>query len=284
MHRSNGTANTKATKFFRNETKVSLVFPFYNLRNMKPLLRSHHLRPPSPPISRYMYPSQLARVRCEHRSVLNHLPSTVLVNASLSAKLQSPGEREDLEDRRMARGASVSRPNPAPSLAPTENLDMIVEHTLKKLGTHTLRVRTVGFTRGNKVLRRARNAEMRGYRGPLERGIFCFSLDCTLASELDAPATYLLLYLIHSQETCVLRLSRVVPSKSRCWGSLQLPRNTTHRHERTLQGLVLEIMAEYPLSPLVRHDHVTEVFVAKNHEELGLHVSEPSNFRRSPAC
>ncbi|CAM9247688.1 unnamed protein product [Scytosiphon promiscuus] len=73
-------------------------------------------------------------------SVLNHMSSTVLVNASLSAKLQSPTGRADLEDRRMARGASVSRPNPAPLLSPSENLDMIVEHTLGELGTHTLRV------------------------------------------------------------------------------------------------------------------------------------------------
>ncbi|CAM9665395.1 unnamed protein product [Ectocarpus sp. 12 AP-2014] len=73
-------------------------------------------------------------------SVLNHMSTTVLVNASLSAKLQSPTGRADLEDRRTARGASVSRPNPAPLLSPSENLDMIVEHTLEELGTHTLRV------------------------------------------------------------------------------------------------------------------------------------------------
>lgn len=74
-------------------------------------------------------------------SVLNHMASTVLANASLTAKLQSPSGRVDLEDRRTARGASVSRPNPAPSLGPSDNLDMIVEHTLQELGTHTLRVR-----------------------------------------------------------------------------------------------------------------------------------------------
>ncbi|CAM9429438.1 unnamed protein product, partial [Ectocarpus sp. 13 AM-2016] len=73
-------------------------------------------------------------------SVLNHMSTTVLINASLSAKLQSPTGRADLEDRRTARGASVSRPNPAPLLSPSENLDMIVEHTLEELGTHTLRV------------------------------------------------------------------------------------------------------------------------------------------------
>ncbi|CAN0568216.1 unnamed protein product, partial [Ectocarpus sp. 12 AP-2014] len=77
-------------------------------------------------------------------SVLNHMSTTVLVNASLSAKLQSPTGRVDLEDRRMARGASVYRPNPAPLLSPSENLDMIVEHTLEELGTHTLRVRKRG--------------------------------------------------------------------------------------------------------------------------------------------
>ena len=83
--------------------------------------------------------------------MLNHLPSTVLANASLTAKLQSPTGRVDLEDKRTARGASVSRPNPAPLLAPAENLDMIVEHTLEELGTHTLRVseeeRVGGFER-----------------------------------------------------------------------------------------------------------------------------------------
>ncbi|CAM9331025.1 unnamed protein product [Ectocarpus fasciculatus] len=68
------------------------------------------------------------------------MSTTVLVDASLSAKLQSPTGRVDLEDRRTARGASVSRPNPAPLLSPSENLDMIVEHTLEELGTHTLRV------------------------------------------------------------------------------------------------------------------------------------------------
>ncbi|CAN0450842.1 unnamed protein product, partial [Hapterophycus canaliculatus] len=67
------------------------------------------------------------------------MPSTVLVNALLSAKLQSPTGRADLEDRRMARGARASRPNPTPLLSPSENLDMIVEHTLGELGTHTLR-------------------------------------------------------------------------------------------------------------------------------------------------
>ncbi|CAM9647694.1 unnamed protein product, partial [Sphacelaria rigidula] len=73
-------------------------------------------------------------------SVLNHLPATVLVNASLSAKLQSPSARVELEDMRMERGASVARQNPAPALQPSENLDMIVEQTLEELGTHTLRV------------------------------------------------------------------------------------------------------------------------------------------------
>eukprot|EP00903_Cladosiphon_okamuranus_P010481 g9916.t1 len=68
------------------------------------------------------------------------MPTTVLANASLTAKLQSPTGRVDLEDKRTARGASVSRPNPAPLLGPSENLDMIVEHTLEELGTHTLRV------------------------------------------------------------------------------------------------------------------------------------------------
>lgn len=79
--------------------------------------------------------------------------STVLVNTSLSAKLQSPTGRVDLEDRRTARGASVSRPNPAALLSPRENLDMIVEHKLKELGTHTLRVREDRF---GCVLRAAR--------------------------------------------------------------------------------------------------------------------------------
>ena len=74
-------------------------------------------------------------------SVLNHLPSTVLLKASLSAKLQSPSAPVDLEDRRMARGASVARANPASALKPAENLDMIVEHQLVELGTHTLRAR-----------------------------------------------------------------------------------------------------------------------------------------------
>eukprot|EP00752_Nemacystus_decipiens_P010921 g9705.t1 len=68
------------------------------------------------------------------------MPSAVLANASLTAKLQSPTGRMDLEDKRTSRGASVSRPNPAPLLGPSENLDMIVEHTLEELGTHTLRV------------------------------------------------------------------------------------------------------------------------------------------------
>lgn len=68
----------------------------------------------------------------------------MLLNASLSAKLQSPSAPVDLEDRRMARGASVARPNPASALKPAENLDMIVEHQLVELGTHTLRVSARG--------------------------------------------------------------------------------------------------------------------------------------------
>lgn len=98
-----------------------------------------HMIPPHPSAS-------LRRSELPHRllhdsfSVLNHLPSTVLLNASLSAKLQSPSAPIDLEDRRMARGASVARANPASALKPAENLDMIVEHQLVELGTHTLRV------------------------------------------------------------------------------------------------------------------------------------------------
>ena len=73
--------------------------------------------------------------------MLNHLPTTMLLNTSLSAKLQSPSNRIDLQDRRMARGAGSPRPNPAPCLNPSENLDMIVEQTLEELGMHTLRVK-----------------------------------------------------------------------------------------------------------------------------------------------
>lgn len=79
--------------------------------------------------------------RDPRNSVLNHLPGTILVNASLSARLQSPNSRVDLNDMRTERGASVARKNPTPTLHPTENLDMIVEHALEDLGTHTLRVR-----------------------------------------------------------------------------------------------------------------------------------------------
>lgn len=73
-------------------------------------------------------------------SVLNQLPTTTLLNTCLSAKLQSPSNRVDLDDKRMMRGAGSPRPNPAPILRPSENLDMIVEHTLQELGMHTLRV------------------------------------------------------------------------------------------------------------------------------------------------
>ncbi|CAN0010089.1 unnamed protein product [Choristocarpus tenellus] len=78
-------------------------------------------------------------------SVLNQLQSKDLINASLSAKLQSPTDRAELVDVRMARGASTARANPTAALHPSENLDMIVEHTLKELGKHTLRV-TVKFS------------------------------------------------------------------------------------------------------------------------------------------
>lgn len=100
-----------------------------------------NLPPPAAPGSR-----PLLLVTCT-TSVLNHLPGTVLVNASLSAKLQSPSARVELDDMRMERGASVAKQNPAPALRPSENLDMIVEHTLEELGTHTLRVSDfVSFT------------------------------------------------------------------------------------------------------------------------------------------
>ncbi|CAM9706999.1 unnamed protein product, partial [Discosporangium mesarthrocarpum] len=73
-------------------------------------------------------------------SVLNHPQNKPMINTELSAKLQSPSDRTELVDVRMARGAASDRPNPTPVLAPSENLDMIVEHTVLELGTHTLRV------------------------------------------------------------------------------------------------------------------------------------------------
>ncbi|CAM9312855.1 unnamed protein product, partial [Phaeothamnion confervicola] len=77
-------------------------------------------------------------------SVLNHLPGRTLGNVEVNVKLQSPNDRVDLLDRRMERGALSQPLNPAPELQTGENLDMIVEHRLKELGTHTLRV-TVGY-------------------------------------------------------------------------------------------------------------------------------------------
>ncbi|KAG5189454.1 hypothetical protein JKP88DRAFT_301845 [Tribonema minus] len=72
-------------------------------------------------------------------SVLNSV-DTPLVDVDMSAKLQTPSAREDLADRRQDRGGGPPPQNPAPLLLNGQHLDMIVEHTLHELGTHTLRV------------------------------------------------------------------------------------------------------------------------------------------------
>jgi trafficking protein particle complex subunit 13 len=97
-------------------------------------------------------------------SVLNHLQGRQLLDVEITAKLQSPSRRDDLLDKRSARGGSLQQQqqhtNPAPVLSTGQNLDMIVEHTLAELGTHTLRVgvtyREAGAPLGDepKVLRK----------------------------------------------------------------------------------------------------------------------------------
>lgn len=73
-------------------------------------------------------------------SVLNHLPNRTLTDVELSVKLQSPGTKSDLKDKRLERGGGHPPPNPAPFLASGEHIDMVVEQSLTELGVHTLRV------------------------------------------------------------------------------------------------------------------------------------------------
>lgn len=72
--------------------------------------------------------------------VVNHILRQTLLQVELCAKLQGPSGMMDLADCRLKRGAKHQPPNPAPELPTGQSLDMVVEHRLKELGTHTLRV------------------------------------------------------------------------------------------------------------------------------------------------
>ena len=80
----------------------------------------------------------LGETFCSYISVLNQHPHN-LSNVGLTAQLQTPNGRADLRDVREQRGEAVPQ-NPAQVFAPAQSLDMVVEHALRDLGVHTLRV------------------------------------------------------------------------------------------------------------------------------------------------
>jgi trafficking protein particle complex subunit 13 len=75
-------------------------------------------------------------------SVINGVPDLPYQNVTLSARLQTVNATHDLFDSRAVQGIDSSR---ADVLNTSECLDMVVQHTLSELGTHTLRV-TVYYT------------------------------------------------------------------------------------------------------------------------------------------
>ena len=80
----------------------------------------------------------LGETFCSYISVLNQHAHN-LSNVGLTAQLQTPNGRADLRDVREQRGEAVPQ-NPAVVFAPAASLDMVVEHALRDLGVHTLRV------------------------------------------------------------------------------------------------------------------------------------------------
>lgn len=75
-------------------------------------------------------------------SVINGVPALPYHNVTLSARLQTLNATHDLFDSRAIQGKDSGH---ADILNTNECLDMVVQHTLSELGTHTLRV-TVYYT------------------------------------------------------------------------------------------------------------------------------------------
>lgn len=75
-------------------------------------------------------------------SVINGVQDLPYNNVTLSARLQTVNASHDLFDSRAVAGKDSGRAN---VLNTGESIDMVVQHTLSELGTHTLRV-TVYYT------------------------------------------------------------------------------------------------------------------------------------------
>jgi trafficking protein particle complex subunit 13 len=134
-------------------------------------------------------------------SVINGVPELPYQNVTLSARLQTLNATHDLFDSRAIQGKDSSR---ADILNTSESLDMVVQHTLSELGTHTLRV-TVYYTDSKtnepKTLRKFYRFNV---LNPLT--ILVASYDLNDRFMIQCQVTNITKVLIHIQDVCSIPL------------------------------------------------------------------------------
>jgi trafficking protein particle complex subunit 13 len=144
-------------------------------------------------------------------AVINGVQDLPYHNVTLSARLQTLNATHDLFDSRAIQGKESGRED---VLNTGEATDMVVQHTLSELGTHTLRV-TVYYTDSNtKEPKTLRKFYRFNVLNPLT--ILVASYDLTDRFLIQCQVTNITKVLIHIQEVLSHRLLTLSLSLSLC--------------------------------------------------------------------